>query len=251
MPILTFISRLTDGLLLVASMENISTFSGSENDLNLCKVQAKQILKKLGNGTPCMSMTSSSSSSSTPSKRVTLDGISNFAFHYSLQTNAIASDLGLIYLTLTTKSYPKKLAFCYLDQLQTEFLSFLQASTTGSSWENDIRTIGRPYAYIKFDKVIQKISREYCDPSSRENMNKLNNNLNDIQNIMRQNIQEVLSRGEKIGHVSQMSTNLADRSKDFKWGAKKINLQAQYRKYGPLVAVGFFILFIIYVKFIW
>jgi vesicle transport protein SEC22 len=43
---------------------------------------------------------------------------------------------------------------------------------------------------------------------------------------MRQNIHEVLIRGEKIGHVSEISTNLADRSKEFKWGAIKINFQA-------------------------
>lgn len=49
--------------------------------------------------------------------------------------------------------------------------------------------------------------------------------------------------------VSRISSNLADRSKDLKWGAKKLRMQAIYRQYGPIVAVALLVLFIIYVKF--
>lgn len=99
------------------------------------------------------------------------------------------------------------------------------------------------------DKVIQRKCKEFSDPSSKQNMSKLNDNLADIQNIMKKNIQEVLNRGERIENVSNMSANLADRSKQFKWGAKKLSLQALYRKYGPIVAICLFMLLVIYIKF--
>ncbi|RQM28074.1 hypothetical protein B5M09_007716 [Aphanomyces astaci] len=92
-------------------------------------------------------------------------------------------------------------------------------------------------------------------------MSKLNNDLADIHNVMRQNIQEVLNRGEAIDRtpssifvlitllksvvgVSQISSNIADRSKEFKWGAKKLSLQ-----YGPLVAIALFVVLVVYFKF--
>lgn len=49
--------------------------------------------------------------------------------------------------------------------------------------------------------------------------------------------------------MSRISSNLADRSKDLKWGAKKLRMQAIYRQYGPIVAVVLLVLFIIYIKF--
>ena len=48
------------------------------------------------------------------------------------------------------------------------------------------------------DNFIQRKRKEYANPASKENMSKLNSDLTDIHNVMRQNIQEVLSRGERI-----------------------------------------------------
>jgi hypothetical protein len=41
---------------------------------------------------------------------------------------------------------------------------------------------------------------------------------------MKKNIQEVLNRGEKLDHVSQVSSNLVNESKKFKWGAKQVRI---------------------------
>lgn len=61
-----------------------------------------------------------------------------------------------------------------------------------------VETAARPYAFIKFDKVIQKKRKEYMDPQSRNNMARLNDDLADIHSIMKRNIEEVLNRGEKL-----------------------------------------------------
>ena len=51
---------------------------------------------------------------------------------------------------------------------------------------------------IETDKFIQKKRKEYADPNSSQNMHRLNDDLADIHNIMRKNIQEVLNRGERV-----------------------------------------------------
>lgn len=79
-----------------------------------------------------------------------------------------------MYLTLTDKSYPKRLAFLFLEELKDEFESQLQAEHgQGSvghlekaaklpmrrhslilvrecSWLKHVETVGRAYAFIKF-----------------------------------------------------------------------------------------------------
>lgn len=57
-----------------------------------------------------------------------------FVFHYLIQAD-------VCYLTLTDKSYPKKLAYQYLEELQSEFSRL---------YGPQIDAAARPYAFIKF-----------------------------------------------------------------------------------------------------
>lgn len=57
---------------------------------------------------------------------------------------------------------------------------------------------GWRYDTLPADKFIQKKRKEYTDPNSSQNMSRLNDDLADVHNIMRKNIQEVLNRGERV-----------------------------------------------------
>ena len=57
-----------------------------------------------------------------------------FVFHYLIEAD-------VCYLTLTDKSYPRKLAYQYLEELQSEFTSL---------YGQQIEAAARPYAFIKF-----------------------------------------------------------------------------------------------------
>ena len=57
-----------------------------------------------------------------------------FVFHYLIQGD-------VCYLTLTDRSYPKKLAYQYLEELQSEFSRL---------YGPQIEAAARPYAFIKF-----------------------------------------------------------------------------------------------------
>lgn len=60
-----------------------------------------------------------------------------YVFHYMIE-------FGVCYLCLCEKSYPKKLAFQYLGELQKEFQS---------SYGNEMQRVARPYAFVKFGKI--------------------------------------------------------------------------------------------------
>jgi len=65
---------------------------------------------------------------------------------------------------------------------------------------------------------------------------------------VRKNIDEILNRGEKLDHVSSISQDLKKKSKDFKWGTKKLTWQARMQQYGPIAVGGTIVLIVLYVK---
>ena len=154
----------------------------------------------------------------------------------------------IIYLILTPKAYPKRLSFLYLSEIRDGFVSELIRDHGESGWREKISQAARPYQFIKFDKFIQRKVREYTDPNSRANASKVSEDLSEIQSIMKKNIQDVLNRGEKLDQVSQVSERMVEESKKFKWGAKKLSLQALFDQYAPVAAVGVFVLFVLYWK---
>ena len=60
-------------------------------------------------------------------------------------------DNGICYLTLTDKSYPKRLAFLFLEEISKDFEADLKAEH-GDEWLRVVETVGRQYAFIKFGK---------------------------------------------------------------------------------------------------
>ena len=224
MPLLTFIARVTDGMLLVASMEHMSD---NQDTLDVYKSQAKQIFRKLN-----PRMAAKCSIESGP-----------YTFHYVIEA-------GVCFLTLTDKGYPKRLAFLYLEEISSAFLDELKRDH-GAEWAAKVDTVARPYAFIKFDKTIQKKRKEYTNPASRSNAHRLNDDLADIHNIMKKNINEVLNRGERLDHLMQTTSNLKSEATRYKWGAKKLSLMALYQQYGPFVAIGLFVALVLYLKFFW
>jgi len=227
-----YISRVTDGLILVASMEHSSGSTqagsaGGPDKMEAYKNQAKALIKKMNpRSTAKMSIDSNP-----------------YIFHYMINN-------GICYLTLTDKGYPKRLAFLFLEEICRDFEADLQQEH-GDDWLRVVETVGRQYAFIKFDRVIQKKRRDFSDPNSQANSKKLNDDLHAIHNIMRKTIDDVLDRGNKLESVSEMSKNLAADSKKYKWGAKKLSIMALWRQWAPLAAIGVLALIVLTVRFLW
>ncbi|XP_073503625.1 vesicle-trafficking protein SEC22a [Phyllobates terribilis] len=68
------------------------------------------------------------------------------------------SSLGVSYMMLCSEHYPGVLAFCFLDELQREFISTYQMG--------HINAAIRPYSFIEFDNFIQKTKQRFNNPRS-------------------------------------------------------------------------------------
>jgi vesicle transport protein SEC22 len=116
-------------------------------------------------------------------------------------------------------------------------------------WRSEVDQTARPFRFIHYDPVIQRKQREFKD--EKEQKSKLNDDLSEIQSIMKKNINDILDRGEKLDNVQNISQDLLKQSSGFKWGARKLTWQARLQQWLPM-AVGFMIIgFVIYVKFMW
>ena len=204
---LTLLARANDGLPLAESLD-ASTSNGDVESraLETCKRQAKALFKKLGEPAP-----------NPPPSRMTIE-TGEHLMHYVV-------DDGVCYLCVCDRTYPKKLAYQYLEELQQEF-----AKQNG----REVDAVARPYAFIKFDTFIQRTKALYSDARTQRNLNKLNTDLADIQQIMTRNINDIMAQGEGLDRVSAMSGNLSEASKKYSKRARDLSRQALIQKYMPL-----------------
>jgi vesicle transport protein SEC22 len=118
-----------------------------------------------------------------------------------------------------------------------------------SQWRAEVDQTARPFRFIHYDPIVQRKQREFQD--ERQQKSKLNDDLSEIQNIMKKNINDILDRGEKLVSVQNISQDLLKQSSGFKWGARKLTWQARMQQLLPM-AIGFAIVaFVVYVKFFW
>eukprot|EP01018_Ginkgo_biloba_P018689 Gb_30969 [translate_table: standard] len=118
----TMIARMTDGLPLAEGLEHFR----EHNDFEFYKQKAKLLFKKISQGEHGPS-------------RMSIR-IEPYCFHYIIED-------GVCYITLCDQSYPRKLAFHYLEDLQREF---------GKLNRSQIETASKPYAFIKFGSASGK-----------------------------------------------------------------------------------------------
>uniref|UniRef100_A0A0E0JG26 Longin domain-containing protein n=1 Tax=Oryza punctata TaxID=4537 RepID=A0A0E0JG26_ORYPU len=190
---LTMIARVTDGLPLVEGLDD----GRDLKDADFYKQQAKLLFKNLSKGQH-------------EASRMSIE-TGPYLFHYIIEGR-------VCYLTMCDRSYPKKLAFQYLEDLKNEF-----ERVNG----NQIETAARPYAFIKFDTFIQKTKKLYLDTRTQRNLAKLN---------------------DELYEVSEMSNRLTSDTRIYAEKAKDLNRQALIRKYAPVAIVIGIVLMLFWVK---
>ena len=64
--------------------------------------------------------------------------------------------------------------------------------------------------------MISRKRKEFRDSTAKENIDKLNQELIDIKNIMHENFDMILNRDKNLNKISQMSSDLKEDSRKFK-----------------------------------
>lgn len=213
----TIIVRASDALPLAATVDDEQT----EQALQEHKQQAKLIFRRITpNAEPRCSIESG-----------------QYTLHYLIADN-------VVYLVIADKTYPRKLAFSYLDELSKEF---------AMSYGAKVDTVRKPYAFVGFDTFMSKTTRLYQDTrninATNSPLDKLNDELQDVTRIMTKNMEELLWRGDSLDRMSHLSTSLRSESEKYRKAARNINIQAMIRQYAPIGAVVFILIILLWWRF--
>ncbi len=71
---------------------------------------------------------------------------------------------GVCFICLDERSYPRRLAFNYLEELRREFVH---------RFDGQVDSASRPYAFIQFDKFIQRTKKLYTDARTQRSLSRL------------------------------------------------------------------------------
>ncbi|KAH9284796.1 Vesicle-trafficking protein SEC22b [Echinococcus granulosus] len=216
MILFTLISRVADGLPLVASVKEDTELS---RNLVSYQNQAKMLIRRL---VP-----------SSPTRCSLVAG--TYYFHYLFES-------GICYLILTEVNFPRQKAFAFLEEVHNQF---------SGQYSNDVYTVSRPYGFIEFDRELQKLQQKYTDTRVSSNVSQLNVALQDVQRIMIQNIDDVLKRGEALTALDVQATHLSDLSRNYRNNAASLNLQSSIAKYLIIFTVAIILLSFLYFRFLW
>jgi len=150
----------------------------------------------------------------------------------------------IVYLCISEKSYPRKLAFTYLSDLSNEFSTTYPSSQVLSSNL-------RPYAFMEFDTFISRTKATYSDTRATQNLDKLNDELRDVTKVMTKNIEDLLYRGDSLERMGEVSSRLREDSLKYRKAAVRINWELLLKQYGPLGGLGLFIIVFLWWRFFW
>ena len=147
-----------------------------------------------------------------------------------------------MFLCITPRSYPRRLAFTYLADASREFLGTYSRTRTPSPWDPTLR----PYAFMEFDAFITQARRTYADPRASRNLDKLNDELRDVTRVMTKNIEDLLYRGDSLDRMGELSSRLRDDTKRYRRAAVRINWELLLKQYGPFGVLGLILLFFVW-----
>ena len=219
------ISRKSDGLIFCEVMDD------EDDDKNFWYVrnQAQEFLKNM--------------SSKENLCTVNIDSQS-YIMHYKINEN-------VVYLVITNKKYPQKLAFCFLAEIDDGFTEELkkQFGTQSVSYYSKLETIDRANYFIRFEKYIKKKRKEYLNVDDVNNIEKLNREISDVHDIMKENINLIIDRDRNMNSIHKLSESIKDNSGKFEKTAKQTTLKMLLAQYSILISIVAIILLIIIFKF--
>mmetsp|Transcript_71926 Transcript_71926/g.192067 ORF Transcript_71926/g.192067 Transcript_71926/m.192067 type:complete len:156 (-) Transcript_71926:160-627(-) len=132
----------------------------------------------------------------------------------------------LIYLAMTTKDFERRISFAFLEKISGEFESqFAESIATAVAYEMNKR----------FSKNLSDNMESFSNSVKSDRINVLKGDIEDVKQVMADNIERILERGEKIELLVDKTNDLQEQAVRFKrsgselrsrmwWGQMKLKL---------------------------
>ncbi|KAL9708569.1 hypothetical protein Ac2012v2_008278 [Leucoagaricus gongylophorus] len=137
-----------------------------------------------------------------------------YLFHY-------VSEGGYTYLVMADDSAGRRMPFAFLSELQRKF-----NSAPSSSARDDLPAYG---LQSSFGPVISSLMHTYNTAPPTDELARAQSELTQAKDIMVQNVEQILSRGERIELLVDKTDVMAGQSTAFRRGARSIRRQMWWR----------------------
>ncbi|OBZ78383.1 hypothetical protein A0H81_01982 [Grifola frondosa] len=155
-----------------------------------------------------------------------------YLFHY-------ISEGGFTYLVMADDSAGRRMPFTFLAELQQKFMAQPSASSTPSE----------PPAYSlqgTFGPTIAQLMNSYNTAPPTDELTRAQTELAQVKDIMVQNVEQILSRGERIELLVDKTDNMASQATAFRRGARTVR-RSMWWKNTRILALSAVVAFV----FIW
>eukprot|EP01041_Mallomonas_annulata_P011053 gene11053-23109_t len=156
-----------------------------------------------------------------------------FAFHYICEDK-------LIYLCMCDDMSKRRIPFAFLEDISQRFKSAYgsQAHTAIAFAMNE-----------DFGRTLNKQIDFYNGPSA-DNFSQVSNKLEDVKNIMVENIEKILERGEKLELLVDKTDQLQQQAFKFEKSSRKLKNEMFYRRIKFYLAIAFVIALLVVLPFL-
>ena len=130
--------------------------------------------------------------------------------------------------------------------------------TQSVSYYSKLETIDRTNYFLKFgnikyfnfsEKFVKKKKVEYLDNGSKSNIERLNKEIYDVHNVMKENINLILDREKSLLNIDRISETIKDDSNTFRKKAINLRIKLLLAKYSVFIAIGSILILFIIFKF--
>jgi vesicle-associated membrane protein 7 len=153
-----------------------------------------------------------------------------YLFHY------IAED-GIVYLCMADEEFGRRIPFAFLDDIKNRFKAAFgsQAKTAVAYSLNS-----------DFAKVLKKQMDYYSNNPNADKLNEVRGEIAAVKEVMVQNIEKVLERGEKMDLLVDKTDNLNQQAFQFKKKSTQLKRQMWWKNTKLMIILAFVGLVIIY-----
>jgi vesicle-associated membrane protein 7 len=153
-----------------------------------------------------------------------------YLFHY-------ISENGLTFLVMADDSVGRRMPFAFLTELQRKFTS---------KYSMDAVQDAPPFGFNEFSPEIGRMMHQFTTSPPADALSTAQADLNQVKDIMVHNVEQILSRGERIELLVDKTDTMAGQAWAFRRGARSVRRQQFWRNQKIVVLSGFVALFILY-----
>jgi len=154
-----------------------------------------------------------------------------YLFHY-------ISEGGFTYLVMADDSAGRRMPFTFLGELQRKFLSSPSASSSSSA------SLPPHALQSTLGPVISQLVYTYNTSPPTDDISRAQSELAQVKDIMVQNVEQILSRGERIELLVDKTDNMASQATAFRRGARTVRRQMWWKN-KRVLALGILVVLVI------